>query len=350
MLAMYHNSGFYCAPITKSLLGSLVLTSVAFNVPLQSYRNWFAYDYNTVFEDFDILNFLTCRLVFLDPKDIVCAGILLYHFRIFERRYGSRKFASHLLGSFLLSSLLELAAVYVCYHLDLTLDPMPSGPYGAIFPLFVPYFCDVPRVAVTHVLHIPVTGKSLNYVIGLQMASGSPESLLLALCGIISGVLYRKNFLLIQWVMTVPAFLGRLCDTTLARLVETAAPTDVDLPMGATLEIQRQQQIERLEQQMAWAQFQPAQQHNFGGFGLFGNRNMNAINGNIQLNNILNGNIPAQAAPNANIPPVAPVVTPAEDQVQRLVEMGFTRESVLQALRVTNNDSNLATNILLQES
>ncbi len=41
--------------------------------------------------------------------------------------------------------------------------------------------------------------------------------------------------------------------------METPSPTEPDVPMGATLEIQRQQQIERLEQQMAWAQFQPAQ-------------------------------------------------------------------------------------------
>ena len=42
---------------------------------------------------FQILRFLARRLVFLDLKDVMCAAILLYHFRIFDRRYGSRKFS-----------------------------------------------------------------------------------------------------------------------------------------------------------------------------------------------------------------------------------------------------------------
>ena len=37
-------------------------------------------------------------------------------------------------------------------------------------------------------------------------------------------------------------------------------------------------------------------------------------------------------------------------QVQRLVEMGFSRDNVMQAMRVANNDITLATNVLLQQS
>lgn len=33
------------------------------------------------------------RLVCLDVKDSFCSGMLIYNFRIFERRFGSRKFA-----------------------------------------------------------------------------------------------------------------------------------------------------------------------------------------------------------------------------------------------------------------
>lgn len=38
-----------------------------------------------------------------------------------------------------------------------------------VFALFVPYFCDIPRVAVTHIWGIPFTGKSITYIIGLQV-------------------------------------------------------------------------------------------------------------------------------------------------------------------------------------
>lgn len=42
---------------------------------------------------FQIWRFLLCRCTFLDPRDALCAAILIYHFRIFERRYGSLKYA-----------------------------------------------------------------------------------------------------------------------------------------------------------------------------------------------------------------------------------------------------------------
>ena len=40
---------------------------------------------------------------------------------------------------------------------------------------------------------------------------------------------------------------------------------------------------------------------------------------------------------------------PSEENINLLMEMGFTRERVVQALRETNNDVQLATVILLQQ-
>jgi len=37
-------------------------------------------------------------------------------------------------------------------------------------------------------------------------------------------------------------------------------------------------------------------------------------------------------------------------QIERMTEMGFDRDKVLQALRVANNNPSVAINILLQES
>jgi len=36
--------------------------------------------------------YLAARCIFCDPKDVLCASVLLYHFRIFERRFGTAKF------------------------------------------------------------------------------------------------------------------------------------------------------------------------------------------------------------------------------------------------------------------
>jgi hypothetical protein len=50
----------------------------------------------------------------------------------------------------------------------------------------VSFFFDVPRVAQTHILGIPVTGKTLTYLLGLQVCSTSAATAISGLCGIVS--------------------------------------------------------------------------------------------------------------------------------------------------------------------
>lgn len=64
----------------------------------------------------------------------------------------------------------------------------------------------------------------------------------------IAGVFYRYNILYIQQVPWVPGWLARGAKATLARLL--ASPPPPEGPAGATLELQRQEQIEMWEQQM----------------------------------------------------------------------------------------------------
>ncbi|ERE90410.1 ubiquitin-associated domain-containing protein 2 [Cricetulus griseus] len=45
---------------------------------------------------------------------------------------------------------------------------------------------------------------------------------------------------------------------------------------------------------------------------------------------------------------VSPPLQVSEEQVARLMEMGFSRGDALEALRASNNDLNVATNFLLQ--
>ena len=70
----------------------------------------------------------------------------------------------------------------------------------------------------------------------------------------LSGVLYRKDLLGIQSWLHVPRPISKMADYSLGRLFHTPCPIDLMSPIGATLEIQRLQHIERLEQQMMWAQ------------------------------------------------------------------------------------------------
>jgi hypothetical protein len=52
----------------------------------------------------------------------------------------------------------------------------------------------------------------------------------------------------------VPKPIARICNTLFGQLLSSPKPNDLSRPIGATLEIQRQQQVELLEQQMAWSQ------------------------------------------------------------------------------------------------
>ena len=70
----------------------------------------------------------------------------------------------------------------------------------------------------------------------------------------LSGMLYKNDVLRMQSWLRVPRPICTLAGHSLGRLFYTPCPTDLQAPMGATLELQRLQHVERLEQQMMWAQ------------------------------------------------------------------------------------------------
>ncbi|OWK00884.1 hypothetical protein Celaphus_00016800 [Cervus elaphus hippelaphus] len=76
-----------------------------------------------------IWRLISGRIICLDLKDTFCSSLLIYNFRIFERRYGSRKFASFLLGSWVLSAVGDFILVEaVGYSFGVTAARnLPSG-------------------------------------------------------------------------------------------------------------------------------------------------------------------------------------------------------------------------------
>ncbi len=172
--------------------------------------------------------------------------------------------------------------------------------------------------------------------------------------------------------------------------------------MGATLEIQRQQQMEQLEQQLAWAQFQqgPAPRvrrlkwpwlqipvdfarnnlvecdfgikdiittfcrTDFSAESLEAGTELMTDTTEVQScwlsqcctrKKSLQYRFISPRCKTKNFARFAENVQaartpPTEDNINQLVEMGFNRNSVMNALTSTNNDMSLATNVLLQES
>ncbi|CAN7941755.1 unnamed protein product [Ixodes pacificus] len=356
MLSQYSTSGFYKTPVTKGILGSLFLTSCALHTPFLAHlRHYVLYDVSDIVEKREFWRLVTSKMSFLDTKDLVCGSLLIYYFRIFERRYGSQKFASFLLATSAVATLLELSSIYALKHFEVPLSLFPSGPYALVFALFVNYFLDIPRVAQTYVLGVPVTGKTLTYLLGLQVISTSRETAVCGLCSLVAGALCRWNVLYVGALVRVPGWMGRLCSATLGRLLRSGPPREGPVPMGATLDIQRQQQAELLEMQLlhrraaARSASLPHRRSSSAGLSRqqmaqgYSERLIPNLDDQDSWDNILNSG--AYGERHTFFIDVASFL-----QVQTLVDMGFDRENVLRALRDSNNDVHLATTLLLNES
>ncbi|XP_054720865.1 ubiquitin-associated domain-containing protein 2-like [Uloborus diversus] len=193
---------------------------------------------------------LTSKLTFLETKDLVCGCLLIYYFRVFERRYGSHKFSSYLLAACTVATVLELITVFFLRRLEIQITFLPTGPYGLIFPLFVNYFMDIPRVAQTYILGVPVTGKTLTYLLGLQVMSTNKASMVSGICSLTAGIICRWNIFHVLDIIKVPKVLARVASMCFGWILDSSPPSEGSVPIGATIEIQRQQQIEIMEQQL----------------------------------------------------------------------------------------------------
>ncbi|KAL6102024.1 ubac2 [Pungitius sinensis] len=344
--------GLYKAPLSKGLL--LVLSGLTVMLALlPQYQELFVYDLQAVTQHHQVWSLFFGRLVCLDVKDSFCSGLLIYNFRIFERRFGTRKFASFLLATWCLSALTDLLLAQAFHFLfDYEVEELPAGLLAPVFSLFVPFYWLIPRVPVTQVLgQIHITNKSLVYIVGLQLLTSSPFMWLLALSGLIAGALYHSNVLWMQKLLFVPACVSFIGRYILEPIFSSSQPSsETPLGMGATLEIQRQQRMDVLDQQLLLAQYNESTRNNrpqppsglFGWTRLFSTLRQRGPN-----RPPVRPPPQAQTQPSTQSPPSdpSPVV---EEQVALLVEMGFSRSDALEALTASNNDINMATNFLLQ--
>ncbi|KAJ8003399.1 hypothetical protein DPEC_G00147920 [Dallia pectoralis] len=363
--------GLYKAPLSKALL--LVLSSLSVLMTfLPQYHHLLTYSLLAITEQHQVWRLVFGRFICLDLKDTFCSSLLIYNFRIFERRFGSRKFASFLFGTWVLTALVDFLLVKVLHFVfEYQVNELPAGLLGPVFSLFVPFYSSIPKFPVTQLLgQISITNKSLLYIVGLQLLTSSPYMWLLALSGLVSGTLYHYNSLGVQRVLFIPRWLSHGGAFLLEPLFSGPPPSTETPPgMGATLDIQRQQRMDVLDQQMLLAQFnQPRRNQGQGGL-----INWNRLFPSLRRRQNHPPDLqprpspqeprpspqqphpspqqPHPSAPPLQLEPTAPSLDSfpvTEDQVARLVEMGFSRLDAQQALRASNNDINMATNFLLQ--
>ncbi|KAG8586428.1 hypothetical protein GDO81_005367 [Engystomops pustulosus] len=170
MIASTGSSGLYKAPFSKGLLLLPSALSILLAFLFQPQQSFFVYNLQAIKENFQVWNLIFGRLICLDLKDTFCSSLLIYNFRTLERRFGSRKFTSYLLGTWILSALFDILLVEaVEVFTGITLSTLPSGFLSPVFALFVPFYCSVPRVSLAHIFGwFPITNKTLVYIVGLQ--------------------------------------------------------------------------------------------------------------------------------------------------------------------------------------
>lgn len=327
----YSNTGFYQAPVTKSLMLVVGCSHAASHVP--SFAGAFkkVFTVSSLDSLASLLRLVASKLVYPDPKNTLLALCLLYFFRVFERRCGSLKFTSNLLLSWGLGVSLELLLS------PLLSLPITPGPLALLVPLFVPFFRHIPLVSSASFGPVSVSTKSLTYLLGLQLCLSSPSSLLSSLLSLGAGLAVHCTSLS-SWLL--PSCLGSLCSSLLSPL-HSGPPEPGPGMMGATLEIQRTQQAEAIEQQLlrARARFNVP----------VGGRQMRLeeLWGQGGLQGLQAGARRAGARAGGPLVAPGPAVAASPVLVATLTDMGFPRDRVEEVLRQTNNDLDQATNLLL---
>jgi len=314
-LNMYSNVGFYKAPVCKSLMIYVGCSHAATHIPSLApvFRKIFTESIG-IESTKSLLRLIASKLVFPDSRSTILVCFLVYFFRILERRSGSLKFSSNLATSWILG-----------LSLDLLLSPalpdpwspyLTPGPLYLVLPLFVPYYLHIPLLQKNSAM---ISTKTMTYLLGLQLSVSSTSSMVTSLLCLVVGATVHLSSLS-SW--TLPSFLGSIFSW-----IQSSPPPSSSQPMGATLEIQRTQHAEAVEQQLLRAR---ARQFNVP----IGGRQMRLDEMWGQNNQ---QNQPRQA------------VQPSPVMIQALTDMGFPRQRVEQALIRSNNDLDQATNMLLND-
>lgn len=293
-------SGFTSAPVTKGLWFTCLFSSL-----YGMRRTLSVAPFPSSFSEWLLNQFAFASL----PQTLVSL-LLLYHFRQLERLLGSSKF-----GAFLSFSWLFGLSTHVSITVLLPSLPISPGPFSTLFAL-LPLFARLlpPRSPqVSHLLGIPLSDKTLFYLLSLQLSlSDGLSSLLPALWGVGGGVLYLANVLNLQ-AFRLPPFLAKPLAAILHPLL-VSPPPPLAGPGGG-------------------------EGRGIGGEGRGGIGGMGGEG--------RGGTVERRPEPR---PDPDPVVPPSEENIESLMNLGFSREEAVGALERFSDNLEHAANFLFSQS
>lgn len=163
-------AGFINAPVTKGycllVVGASLLSSYTHSGPALTLN------LARILRKGEIWRLLTSQLAFQEHPQTVLGTFLLYTFRHFERQMGSRKFGSFLVLSTLLATSAEAGiAAWVGQGGGKNGLVLASGPFGAIYAMFVLFYTTVPKLnpRLVGVFGVDISDKSMYYAVGAQL-------------------------------------------------------------------------------------------------------------------------------------------------------------------------------------
>jgi hypothetical protein len=133
------------------------------------------------------------HLPFGSSPDLLVGLIILFNVSIpVERRFGSVKFASFLVVSALVATILQFTGLLLFHKVGL--NHMVSGPIAITFSVLYQYWRLLPSVYRFRIFGVPFSDKSFHYLLALQLAfTHGLSSLAPAVVGILTGQIYRSD-------------------------------------------------------------------------------------------------------------------------------------------------------------
>ncbi|KAK4238452.1 hypothetical protein C8A03DRAFT_43816 [Achaetomium macrosporum] len=214
---------FASTPVTRTLVLGLVGSSIA--ASLFDIKHYFYISVGThILKYRQTWRVLIWQLCYTNSSEVLFAAMALYNLRVVEQQWGSRKYASFILVSGFLTSIippLVLTAIFRPLSWGV-FDFLPAGPTPIIFAILAQYHAMIPhiykyKVALTTGAPTDNTAnsgltfsdKSTKYLMALQLALFQwPGSVLGAAVGWMVGQAWRSELLpgaLTRW--RVPGWL-----------------------------------------------------------------------------------------------------------------------------------------------
>ncbi|KAI9190601.1 uncharacterized protein BJ171DRAFT_537028 [Polychytrium aggregatum] len=287
-------SGFYNAPVSKGVflfVGINSLLSAVFKFKHSFHLQLFPH----IVRDHQFWRLISTHCAFRSSAEILFGSLLIYHMRLIERQWGTSKFASFVTITSTLSTIFYVAVLASGHYFGLKY--VSSGPYAIIFAALWQYHATVPATWKSQLLGMSFSDKYLPYMMAAQLLLSSfPNSAVAGVCGLAAGMLYRQPLLPFQkW--RYPQAVRSFCKAWI-------------LPLLMSSNVQRP-----------------------------------------SLTNVQERTPrpPAPRTSNHDADTIAQASTenPPEEQISALESMGFQREDVLAALRMSGNDTNRAAALLL---